>query len=177
MINSRRKGSKSERAVSKLFQSWTGYEFARTPSSGGMQWKNRSQVSGDIVCTDAIHASRFGFSVETKFHKEINFEHLIMGTKSSNINSFWNQAKRDADRANKIPMLLMRYNMMPRDMHFLCLPQPFFLKIKEHLILDHEYLIYSGLDRIVIMNSLDFFRSDYKTIHKLAKAFLKNGNI
>jgi hypothetical protein len=163
--------------VSKLFQEWTGYEFARTPGSGGMQWHNRSQVSGDIVCTDALHATRFGFSVETKFHKEINFEHLIMGLKGSSIHSFWNQANRDAQRAKKIPMLLMRYNRMPKNLHFICLPQPFFLMIKEHLTLENEYLIYSGLDRIVILNSWDFFKSDYKIIHKLAKTFLKNGKL
>lgn len=177
MINSRRKGSKSERSVSKLFQEWTGYEFARTPSSGGLQWKNRSSISGDIVCTDALHAPRFRFSVETKFHKEINFEHLIMGIKKGDIKDFWGQAQRDGERSGKIPMLMMRYNRMPKDMHFLCLPQTFFITIKHLLVFEHEYLIYSGFDRIVIMNSLDFFKSNYKAIHKLAKAYLEDGKV
>lgn len=177
MINSRRKGSKSERSVSKLFQSWTGYEFARTPSSGGMQWRNRSQVSGDIVCTDALHAARFRFSVETKFHKEIKFEHLIMNVRGADIISFWKQAEKDGLRSGKIPLLMMRYNRMPKNMHFICIPQKFFLLIKEHIKYDHEYLIYSGLGRIAILNSLDFFKSDYPTIHKLAKTFLKDGNL
>lgn len=177
MINSRRKGSKSERLVSKLFQDWTGYEFARTPSSGGLPWKNRSQISGDIVCTDALHSTRFAFSVETKFHKEIQFEHLIMGTKNSDIRSFWAQAQRDAERAEKIPMLLMRYNRMPKGMYFLCLPQSFFTAIKSELPEEVDYLIYSGLGRVVMLNSRDFFKSNYKLIHKAAKLYLKNGKL
>lgn len=174
-INSRRKGSKSEREVSKLFKEWSGYEFARTPSSGGLQWHNRDLVSGDIICTDVKHGNRFTFSVETKFHKDIKFEHLIMGYDKSDLFKFWAQALRDAEKANKIPLLMVRYNMMPKNMHFIFLPQPFFLEIKSELTFEYQYLIYSGLDRLVIMNSHDLFKSNYKAVHKAAKQYLRNG--
>lgn len=38
--------------------------------------------------------------------------------KSCKIDSFWNQANRDAERAKKIPVLIMRYNSMPKDEAF-----------------------------------------------------------
>lgn len=177
MINSRRKGSKSERAASKLFETWTGYEFARTPSSGGLPWKNRSQVSGDIVCTDDKHSNRFRFSVEIKFHKDIRFDHLMTGVKKSDIRDFWAQCLRDATNSGKIPMLMMRYNNMPKDMYFLALPTEFASTIAHLIDISYGLMLYKGPFNITILNSFDFFKSDYKIVHKLAKTYLRDGAI
>ena len=49
-INSRKKGSKNERFLTKLFEQWTGVEFSRVPASGGLRWKGMSEIIvGDIV--------------------------------------------------------------------------------------------------------------------------------
>lgn len=176
MVNSRRKGSKSERAASKLFEKWTGYEFARTPSSGGLSWKNRSQVSGDIVCTDDRHSQRFRFSVEIKFHKDIRFDHLLTGVKKSDIRAFWTQASRDATNADRIPMLMMRYNNMAKDMYFLCIPTKLYEKLGGLFETTYGRMSYTGEFDITILNSFDFFNSDYKLVHKIAKQYLKNGS-
>lgn len=116
--NSKSKGNRFERSVCKAFQNWSGYEFSRTPASGGLRWKKADNISSDVVCSDPKHAKRFSLSIECKSYHDIKFEHLLLGMKSCKIDSFWNQANRDAERAKKIPVLIMRYNSMPKDEAF-----------------------------------------------------------
>ena len=110
--NSRNKGSRFERTIAKAWESWTGYKFSRTPGSGG--WAKAKDAMGDLVCTDEKHSRRFPFSIEFKNYQEIKFEHILLGLKSCKIISFWEQATKDAKRAGKIPILIMRYNSMPK---------------------------------------------------------------
>lgn len=175
-INSRRKGAKNERNVAKLFEKWTGKEFSRTPSSGGLNWKS-SNSKGDIVCTTEGHF--FPFCVEVKAHKDINFSHLLNPKiKEPKILEFWKQCERDAIKANKLPLLIMRYDGMPADFHFFMMreniskqlfyptvnPFPYYLKVK---IKDDSFFI--GL-------TSDLFKTSYKEIKTKAKNLLKNGN-
>lgn len=110
--NSRNKGSRFERTIAKAWESWTGYKFSRTPGSGG--WAKAKDAMGDLVCTDEKHSRRFLFSIECKNYQDIKFEHILLGLKSCKIISFWEQATKDAKRAGKIPILIMRYNSMPK---------------------------------------------------------------
>lgn len=117
-VNSKVKGSRFERTICKWFKEWTGYEFSRTPASGGLRWKKTDNIVSDIICTDDKHSRKFPFSIECKFHKEIKFEHILLGNKNCKILSFWEQASSDADRGNKIPILVMKYNGMPKEEAF-----------------------------------------------------------
>lgn len=110
--NSRNKGSRFERTIAKAWESWTGYKFSRTPGSGG--WAKAKDAMGDLVCTDEKHSRRFPFSIECKNYQEIKFEHILLGLRSCKIISFWEQAIKDAKRCGKIPVLIMRYNSMPK---------------------------------------------------------------
>lgn len=110
--NSRNKGSRFERTIAKAWESWTGYKFSRTPGSGG--WAKAKDAMGDLVCTDEKHSRRFPFSIECKNYQDIKFEHILLGLKSCKIISFWEQATKDAKCAGKIPILIMRYNSMPK---------------------------------------------------------------
>jgi Holliday junction resolvase len=173
-INSRQKGSKNEREVCKLMANWTGYEFARTPSSGGLRW-GRTDTIGDIVCTDKKHSRYFRLAMECKFYKDIKFEHLINGNKNSDILKFWDQALADSIRGEKIPVLTMRYNGMKKDLHYVVLDYEFYCRINQHISNEHGVLEYQRGDyRLAILNSNDFFSSNYKTIHQLAKVHLKS---
>lgn len=168
-INSRSKGNKNERELAKLFKAWTKKEFARTPSSGGLQWKS-SNSKGDIVCTTEGHY--FPFCIEAKNYKDINFEHLLYLPKPK-ILEFWAQAERDANKANKIPLLFMRYNGMPKDLHFVVMPLNFFNEYwdsepeEEHLILVKR--------KLVIMSSKDLFSCNYKSLKTFAKKYIGYG--
>jgi len=175
MTNSRKKGSRNERDLSKLMQLWTGYEFARTPQSGGLHWK-KQHTCGDIVCIDDIHGTRFSFSIEAKFYLDLDLLHLIdntIGRNANKITGFWEQCKKDAIDHNKTPMLFMRRNGMKANMHFVIMEYEFYKKVVE----SHEKLIssYGGfhftnpLYDLMIINSEDLLKMDYQILHKIAR--------
>ena len=75
-INSKRKGSKFELAVSKWLTLWSGYKFQRTPYSGANHF-NR-ELASDIMCADPKHQFRCKISVECKSSdKTANFTGAI----------------------------------------------------------------------------------------------------
>ena len=114
-INSKDKGNANERAVAKWLSAWTGKDFVRTPSSGGLRWQNSLglNICGDVVCTNQGHT--FPFTVETKHLKDISFKVSKNGTlrEYSQVLTIFQQASRDADRDCKSPMMLLRCNGMP----------------------------------------------------------------
>lgn len=113
-MNGKRKGNKNERALTKWWEEWLGLEFQRVPQSGGLRWNNRDNISGDIICTDPRKGRRFPFTIETKFHKDINFSHLLLNVKGNKIFEFWKQVTEDGIATGKTPILFMRYNGMPK---------------------------------------------------------------
>lgn len=170
-INSRAKGSRNERKLAKQLEEWTGREFSRTPSSGGLHWKN-SQTSGDIVCTTEGHL--FPFSIEAKFHREINFEHLLYLDQPL-ILDFWEQCLKDANEAQlkKIPLLFMRYNGMPSDLNFVAMPWRMYDLIWGILPKGHRNLRYSGSEPneyIVLIRSTSLFKASYKDMRTILKS-------
>jgi Holliday junction resolvase len=169
-INSRTKGSKNERELAKLFKDWTGRDFARTPSSGGLQWKSANS-KGDIVCTSEGHY--FPFCIEAKSYREINFEHLLYSPQPK-ILEFWAQATRDAGKCNKIPLLFMRYNGMPKNLHFVVITQDTYKMFK---VKPEKSLLFWSQETgyLQIIPSTDFFRSKYKLVKIKAKKYLGYG--
>lgn len=185
MTNSRRKGSKNERSVAKIMEDWTGYEFARTPQSGGLHWK-KSHTSGDIVCIDDKHGPRFPFSIECKFHEELFLLPLIQGLtgkKSNKIIDFWEQSLFDASMVGKVPLVFMRKNGMKKDLHFVMMSEALFnqwlvqLESTPKMGWDSQlgYLCYASNDhRLVIVNSEDLMKEEYGFFYKAGRKLRKN---
>lgn len=170
-INSRSKGNKNEREIAKLLKAWTKKEFARTPSSGGLSWKT-TNTKGDIVCTTEGHY--FPFCIEAKSYKDLNFQHLLYSDKAE-ILKFWAQANKDADAANKIPLLFMRTNGIAKNLHFVVMHQRHFrMFIKEHLAADCSYM-YVKNHKMIILKSTELFETPYKAIKLQIKNHRKNG--
>lgn len=168
-INSRNKGNKAERDLAKQLKEWAGKEFARSPSSGGLQWGS-TFAKGDIVCTTEGHY--FPFCVEIKFHKEIDTNNLLVGKKESKIVSFWEQCRRDAKLADKIPILFMRYNMLPKGEWLVGISLAAFKALPWAETTHNRMLIKNSnleLGGMVLMNSKIFFESDYKAIKLIRK--------
>lgn len=173
-INSKRKGGKNERAIAKLFTKWTGLEFAKTPASGGLRWKNQVDVVGDIVCTDKKKYS-FKFCVEAKFHSELNFQSLI-GSNKSEVIKFWVQALKEGERSKKIPILMMRYNRMAKDVHYIGVSVEVFRLLQTNLNpqFPKGYMeIYTNGHKLVLCDSRDFFAIPYPDIKPIIKTYLK----
>lgn len=169
-INGKKKGNKAERELCKWFEKWTSFEFARIPASGGLRWKGLTNATtGDIICTDDRHGRRFLLSVESKSYSSINFEHLLLDNKSNSVLEFWNQANDDAKRANKIPILFMRYNGLKKDTYFVVIAKDFYNILPKGIKFDYNHFIVNGKNPMVILNSNDLLKFDYLTIHKSLK--------
>lgn len=177
-INSRSKGARNERLIADLFTKWTQRKFAKTPASGGLNWKSAFS-KGDIVCTKEGHY--FPFCIEAKSYEKIDFSHLLTpGIKNIDILTFWAQCERDAKACNKIPILMMRYNGLPKGFYFLVITQQFAKEI--HLKLSFatggklkslRYHDYETNNPLMILRSTDFFQLDYKETKILAKQYIK----
>ncbi len=150
-INSKEKGDSNEREFAKYLKEWTGVPFCRVPRSGGLRWKNTANVCGDVVCEDMDF--KFRFAVETKSYKTITFSKVI--GKNNILLKFWRQAREDAERAEKEPMLSVRANGMPKSTWVIYfnfeLPEMCFTS--EGLVDDEKIYGYSSED---ILNTLTY---------------------
>lgn len=171
-INSKSKGNRFERTICKVFQDWTGYEFSRTPQSGGLRWKKADNISSDVICTDPKHSRRFRFSIECKSYQELNFESILLNRKACKILKFWNQATSDSKRAGKLPLLIMKYNGMPKNEAFLAV-DPFVSSIimkASTKPLETTMIINTKSVKLTIFMLSEVTKLvDYKILHKLAK--------
>lgn len=177
-INSRDKGNRGERAGAEFMSKWTGKKFAKNPRSGGLHWQ-KANVNGDITCTEEGHYCPF--CIEVKFYTKIEFNHLLTNPKNIDISDFWKQAQQDAHRCNKTPILLMRYNGLPKDFFFIALDFNTWSKIKKDIILETAPLNFFRIlnqeksINIIIFDSRQFITLPYKTIKKtLKKIHAKN---
>lgn len=159
-INSKAKGSKTERSATHVLEAWTGFPFTRVPQSGGLRWQGGQNITGDIIPEDMYELEDFPFSIEIKARKEIDFKDLVLPF-DSEILKFWAQSVADAKRVKKIPMVLMRKDRMPKGAFFIIIPYHVFFRIKKILNL-HNYIIYRR--KIVIGYSPEFFKADYDLI-------------
>lgn len=170
-INRKKKGSKAERALCKWWETWSGLEFNRVPASGGLRWQKTDNISGDIICTSERESRRFPFSVESKAYNDIRFEHYVIGNKKSKVREFWDQSKSDALRSNKYPILFMRYNGMKANTWMVMIRQQEYNLLNiDFSLLDYPIIkISSKEDELVIINSNDLLKTNYKEFIKLIK--------
>jgi hypothetical protein len=149
-INSKEKGDRNELNVAHLITAWTGHEFERVPRSGGLHWKNRGDVCGDVINTD--REFYFPYSVETKFYKNLGLKQCAPYIRSNSIiYRFMEQCKQDAIAAKKMPFLMVRENGMSKDEYYIFLPINF---------LNHaEFLRYTTFQYIGWNQDIAGFRS------------------
>lgn len=128
------------------------------------------------MCTDERHAHRCKISIECKSYKDIKFEHVLLGNKGCDIERFWAQAKRDALRSKKQPILIMRYNSMPKDEFFMVVDSD----LAEAFLTDEMYnqrymALNNGTDSLyVFMASSVKKYVSYSDVHKLSKRLIKD---
>lgn len=176
-INGKKKGSKNERNLAKWWQSWSGLEFTRVPASGGLRWSKTDNITGDLICADERQSRRFPFSIEAKSYNDFRFEHLILGNKKVKILEFWNQAKEDAERGNKVPILFARYNGMAASTWFTMIPVKIYdiWRIKGGKSSYPIAKLYIDNEEVILMNSSDLSTVDYQAFVKQVKIYNRNG--
>lgn len=111
-INSRTKGQSAERKLVKLFSTWWGSDFFRTPGSGAFATKgfagiDTSSMAGDLVTTD----STFPFCVESKKVEGWTLEQILTSNKTK-IHAWWEQTVRECP-PDKVPLLVFTKNHSP----------------------------------------------------------------
>jgi hypothetical protein len=92
---------------------------------------------------------------------------------------YWAQAKRDAAAVNKFPMLMMRYNGLPKEFYYVVVGNTLMkliwhtepLKFSDATIIHYT----SKTNNIWVIPSNWFFQLPYREIRKLAKKHLRNG--
>jgi len=171
MTNSRTKGNKGQRIAAKVLKDWTRKPFASTPRSGGLRWGAMSTVIGDVVCTKEGHY--FPFCVEVKSYLHINFEHPLYTVKGD-LYSFWDQVNDDALRAKKIPLLMIRYNRLPKEFFFVGVPSKDYEQLFKGVSMKELNKVmtiqHMGL---TIFTTPELVNTDYKEVRQNAKLILK----
>lgn len=107
-MSSKQKGNTYERKTAKVLGSWWGYEFYRTPSSGGLHnWSSDLNVAGDIVTSPE---SGFPFVIECKNRQagDWTLESIVLD--KHDIKNWWAQVVLDARRVTKVPALVFTRN-------------------------------------------------------------------
>lgn len=171
------KGNRGQRAAISVIKKWTHKKFKSSAQYGGGGY-NMDPHKGDVLCDTEGHY--FPFTVEVKFYKEINFCQLLQpNLKNVLILDFWAQCLGDAKRCKKIPMLMMRFNGLPKDFFFVVIDQHFLSLIEPQIRLwavDTKILFYEDRERdlfLALMPSTDFFATKYKEVKKIAKTHIK----
>lgn len=163
-INARSKGRRGEMMAVDFMKEWTGMDFRRTPGSGGLRGHVADYTEGDIVCVKKNYI--FPLCLEVKFYEELNFNHLLYDV-NSKIKEFWEQTNASAKRAEKVPMLFMRYNGLPKNFFFVVISYRF----QRHLALNFKkQLVYNN--RLVITNTDQIKKLDWGLVDKSAKVLL-----
>jgi len=121
-FNSKQKGGEFERLVCKLLSLWVtdGGKtdvFWRSAMSGGrasVAYKNSGQrlaaQSGDISAVQAEgNALISKFFIECKHYKKLEWECLLYGG-SPELLKMWNKVVEEANKFNKLPVMLARQN-------------------------------------------------------------------
>lgn len=117
MANGKGKGSSWERDIARFLTKWMSGQdkelYAwRSPGSGSVSTINlgNKAISGDLIPLKPEAVAFFNiFSVECKngYPGADPFK-CIMKVKGDDLRDFWIQACRDADKAEKLPMLIFK---------------------------------------------------------------------
>jgi hypothetical protein len=172
-INQRRKGKKGEQKAINFFKQWTGMDFKKSPASGGLRGHVVEYTVGDIICVEKNYV--FPISVECKFYADINFAHLLYDV-NSEIFKYWDQCLEDAERAEKFPLLMMRYNRLPADFFFIVMLYKDYrlLKDKGLRIRGRRFLVHNPEGgNLLITNTEELEKLNWKRVEKVLMKNLK----
>ena len=118
-INSKQKGNRNELECVKIFESYFGKGFARTPQSGGWSGGQNRMSREDMsieqkltLVSDIMTPPDFAFVLEHKAYEKMEFWDLF--NDSSKLNEWVNQVSEDAFFVDREPMLIMKFNRKQR---------------------------------------------------------------
>lgn len=153
--NSKKKGDRGEREIAEVFNKRFGGGFKRVPQSGalvgGQNFQKNDTLRQDaieILSSDIICPQQFLWSIESKAYSadSVKIHHFLVD-KNHEVGEWWMQAKEDAAKSRKHPMLIVRLDRSPR---FAIIQQSVFERW-EHLFEDYLSWKRANNDRLVIV--------------------------
>ncbi len=105
---SRNKGANFERAIAKRLRQWLGddWEVKRNPT-------DRQKGKTGAGEFEIVGPFDFPFAIECKAHESFGYGQLFKDPITGPFISFWDQAKMQAEAAEKAPLLLLKKNSGP----------------------------------------------------------------
>lgn len=178
-MNQKKKGNKAERYAAAIWNTWAKlakkkWKYGRVPQSGGLHWNKTAGTTGDITSTTEGHVLQF--CIEVKSHADIDFSHLLRDDlKNVKLLEFWKQCTDDAARAKKIPLLMCRYNGLPKGKFFVVMNTHDIGSLEFHI--KGKVMIWGDATiNLTIFFSDSLFDNNYADIHINAKYLNKQRN-
>lgn len=123
MSNGKQKGGQFERDICRKLSLWVSRGkktdlYWRSAMSGGRATVGRNKgesirQAGDITCVAPEgHMLTDRFYIECKFYKNLDILSFIFKNKGK-LAQFWKETKREADRHDRLPMLIAKQNNFP----------------------------------------------------------------
>lgn len=104
MVDSRAKGRTAELKARDILRKYTGLPWERTPLSGALNAVH--SLKGDLY----VPNSRNAFCIEVKSYKDDHLTSKILTSKNPQFNEWWSQACEQAEKCDKLPLLLFKFN-------------------------------------------------------------------
>lgn len=113
--NSGRKGKRGESNLCKLLTERFGKPFARVPQSGAIgTTREMSEHVREAYVGDIVTPQHFRFCIEVKHgYAEIDLSHVIGHGGNKQLDSFLEQASRDAVKIGREPLLCWKKDRLP----------------------------------------------------------------
>ena len=100
---SRNKGANFERAIAKRLRQWLGDDW--TVSRNPTDRQKGKTGAGEF---EIVGPFPFPFAIECKAHESFSYGQMFRNPVTGPLPSFWDQAKRQAEAAEKAPLLLLK---------------------------------------------------------------------
>jgi len=104
MVDSRQKGRTGEIGARDELRKLTGLMWERTPMSGALDAIH--QLKGDIY----VPQVNTRYCIEVKFYKDDHINTKLLTSKTPTFLNWFNQAEREANQMNKLPLLVFKHN-------------------------------------------------------------------
>jgi len=107
--SARAKGARIEREAAKIFSAWWGKQFKRSAYSGayGTMAEDAPEQIGDLRTPPD-----FPYTVEVKA-VELSMDGIFLKNRRSSAERLWDQAKAQAEKAKKKPLLVLKRRLWP----------------------------------------------------------------
>jgi hypothetical protein len=176
MPNGKKKGGKGERVACEFLKEWSGLDFRRTPQSGGLRGHVMDYTVGDIICTDdSLRNKVFPLTIEVKNYKKIDFSTLLERSNTRGktnkpvqckVDEWWEQTESDGHRGEKIPILMMRFDNLPKNFFYVVIDR----KHGKSLIIPKDRLV---TKKYIIFTSEELQKIPWSKFFKQAKKLWK----